>query len=244
MTTTFSLRRVAQYFAKHYAEYGRTYVLTYGIIIAVLSVMAIMRTMITTEIIEVIYPMSLTWLVVVLIGITGISVRSLDGASQCAAIDLTLPMSSLERYLFLLVNTLVMGVLVQLAIVCCFDFWDEIPIMTIVKFYPIIHPIILVAYCWARRSKMAFAGLVWLWAGVMLLIVSLPSAFGGISMGSRLIFDLPDVYFFYDHSGSDIRYVYNYDFTHPTWLRWLYTSVMYVLAYAIAYFKLRERRLA
>ena len=181
---------------------------------------------------------------VLLLGITSTSLRSLDRKSHCAAIDLTLPMSSLERYLFLLVNTIVIGVLVQLAIIYCFDFWGDAPLLTMAKGYMIIHPIILVAYCWARSSKMAVAGLVWLWAGVMLLVTSISTSVGVISMNEYMIFGIPESYTFFDHSGADIRYNYDYDFVHPTWLKWSYTVVMYLLAYAIAYFKLRERRLA
>ena len=241
---TFSIRRVAQYIAKHYAEYGRTYLLTNGVVIAILAAMALLRTVKGYEIVEGLYLITLRAMPVLLLGITSTSLRSLDRKSHCAAIDLTLPMSSLERYLFLLVNTIVMGVLVQLAIIYCFDFWGDAPLLTMAKVYMIIHPIILVAYCWARSSKMAVAGLVWLWAGVMLLVTSISTSVGVISMNEYMIFGIPESYTFFDHSGADIRYNYDYDFVHPTWLKWSYTVVMYLLAYAIAYFKLRERRLA
>lgn len=242
--TTFSLRRVAQYTAKHYAEYGRTYLLTYGVVIAILVAMALLRTVKDYVIVEVLYQMALRAMPILLLLITSISLRSLDRKSYCAAIDLTLPMSSLERYLFLLVNTIVMGVLVQLAIIYCFDFWGDAPWLTMAKGYMIIHPIVLVAYCWARSSKMAVAGLVWLWVGIMILISTVLPSVGVISMGEHLIFGIPEGYTFFDHSGADIRYNYDYDFVHPMWLKWSYTVVMYLLAYAIAYFKLRERRLA
>lgn len=241
---TFSIRRVAQYIAKHYAEYGRTYLLTYGVVIAILAAMALLHTVKDYVVVEIFYQMALRAMPILLLSITSISLRSLERSSHCAAIDLTLPMSSLERYLFLLVNTIVMGVLVQLAIIYCFDFWGDAPLLTMVKGYMIIHPIILVAYCWARSSKMAVAGLVWLWAGVMLLVTSISTSVGVISMNEYMIFGIPESYTFFDHSGADIRYNYDYDFVHPTWLKWSYTVVMYLLAYAIAYFKLRERRLA
>lgn len=240
----FSLRRVAQYIAKHYAEYGRTYLLTYGVVIAILAAMALLHTVKDYVVVEIFYQMALRAMPILLLSITSISLRSLERSSHCAAIDLTLPMSSLERYLFLLVNTIVMGVLVQLAIIYCFDFWGDAPLQTMAKGYMIIHPIILVAYCWARSSKMAVAGLVWLWAGVMLLVTSISTSVGVISMNEYMIFGIPENYTFFDHSGADIRYNYDYDFVHPTWLKWSYTVVMYLLAYAIAYFKLRERRLA
>ncbi len=240
----FSLRRVAQYIAKHYAEYGRTYLLTYGIVIAILAAMALLHTVKDYVVVEIFYQMALRAMPILLLSITSISLRSLERSSHCAAIDLTLPMSSLERYLFLLVNTIVMGVLVQLAIIYCFDFWGDAPLLTMAKGYMIIHPIILVAYCWARSSKMAVVGLVWLWAGVMLLVTSISTSVGVISMNEYMIFGIPESYTFFDHSGADIRYNYDYDFVHPTWLKWSYTVVMYLLAYAIAYFKLRERRLA
>ncbi|MBR5845743.1 MAG: hypothetical protein IKY65_05730 [Rikenellaceae bacterium] len=241
---TFSIRRVAQYIAKHYAEYGRTYLLTYGVVIAILAAMALLHTVKDYVVVEIFYQMALRAMPILLLSITSISLRSLERSSHCAAIDLTLPMSSLERYLFLLVNTIVMGVLVQLAIIYCFDFWGDAPLLTMAKGYMIIHPIILVAYCWARSSKMAVAGLVWLWAGVMLLVTSISTSVGVISMNEYMIFGIPESYTFFDHSGADIRYNYDYDFVHPTWLKWSYSVVMYLLAYAIAYFKLRERRLA
>ena len=241
---TFSIRRVAQYIAKHYAEYGRTYLLTYGVVIAILAAMALLHTVKDYVVVEIFYQMALRAMPILLLSITSISLRSLERSSHCAAIDLALPMSSLERYLFLLVNTIVMGVLVQLAIIYCFDFWGDAPLLTMAKGYMIIHPIILVAYCWARSSKMAVAGLVWLWAGVMLLVTSISTSVGVISMNEYMIFGIPESYTFFDHSGADIRYNYDYDFVHPTWLKWSYTVVMYLLAYAIAYFKLRERRLA
>ena len=126
--TTFSLRRVAQYTAKHYAEYGRRYALMFGVIIAVLAAMALLilaKFKFFLEI-EVLFETVLVCLPAVVVVVADMSVRSLDRTTNRASLEMTLPLTSAERYTFVFFNTLIMGVLVPFAISCAFDFWDYI----------------------------------------------------------------------------------------------------------------------
>lgn len=242
--TTFSLRRVAQYTAKHYAEYGRRYALMFGVIIAVLAAMALLilaKFKFFLEI-EVLFETVLVCLPAVVVVVADMSVRSLDRTTNRASLEMTLPLTSAERYTFVFFNTLIMGVLVPFAISCAFDFWDYIKAPMMFGPYLLVHPYVMVAYCWARRPKYAILGLVLLWAGSLILSINVSAMIGMPEVGGLLHFSLPDGYAF--NRLAPMLYSSEIEFEYPMWVEWLFTTIMWALAYAIAYFKLRERRLA
>lgn len=242
--TTFSLRRVAQYTAKHYAEYGRRYALIFGVIIAVLAAMALLilaKFKFFLEI-EVLFETVLVCLPAVVVVVADMSVRSLDRTTNRATLEMTLPLTSAERYTFVFFNTLIMGALVPFAISCAFDFWDYIKAPMMFGPYLLVHPYVMVAYCWARRPKYAILGLVLLWAGSLILSINVSAMIGRPEVGGLLHFSLPDGYAF--NRLAPMLYSSGIEFEYPMWVEWLFTATMWTLAYAIAYFKLRERRLA
>jgi hypothetical protein len=101
---------------------------------------------------------------------------------------------------------------------------------------------VLVAYCWARRHKYAILGLTLLWALTMFSLASVSSTIGMPAFGNYLHFSLPESYEFF--KAGPMMYGSGIEFDYPMWVEWLFTVVMWALAYVIAYFKLRERRLA
>ena len=243
--TTFSLRRVAQYTAKHYAEYGRRYALIFGVIIVALAAMALLilaKFKFFLEI-EVLYETALICLCAVVVVVADMSVRSLDRTVNRASLEMILPLTSAERYTFVFFNTLIMGVLVPFAISCAFDFWDYFKAPMMFGLYLLVHPYVMVAYCWARRPKYAILGLVLLWAGSLLLLSAISPMVGIPTFGDWIHFSLPDGYAFFNRL-APMLYSSEIKFEYPMWVEWLFTTIMWALAYAIAYFKLRERRLA
>jgi hypothetical protein len=242
--TTFSLRRVAQYTAKHYAEYGRKYALMFGVIIVALAAMALLiwaKFKFFLEI-EGIFQTMLVCLCAVVLGVANMSFCSLDRTTNRASLEMTLPLTSAERYAFVFLNTLIMGVLVPFAISCAFDFWDCFKAPMMLGLYLLVHPYVMVAYCWARRLKYAVVGLVLLWALTMFSLASVSSTIGMPAFGDYLHFSLPESYEFF--KAGPMMYGSGIEFDYPMWIEWLFTVVMWALAYVIAYFKLRERRLA
>lgn len=242
--TTFSLRRVAQYTAKHYAEYGRRYALIFGVIIVALAAMALLiwaKFKFFLEI-EGIFQTVLVFLPAVVVVVADMSVRSLYRTTNRATLEMTLPLTSAERYTFVFFNTLIMGALVPFAISYAFDFWDYFKAPMMFGLYLLVHPYVMVAYCWARYPKYAILGLVLLWAGTLLLLSAISPMVGIPTFGDWLHYSLPEGYVFF--RSAPMLYSSGIEFEYPMWVEWLFTTIMWALAYAIAYFKLRERRLA
>ena len=242
--TTFSLRRVAQYTAKHYAEYGRSYAMLFGSVIAILSVMALLILAKFKFFLEIegIFQTMLVCLCAVVLGVANMSFCSLDRTTNRASLEMTLPLTTAERYAFVFLNTLIMGVLVPFAISCVFDFWDCFKAPMMLGLFFLVHPYVLVAYCWARRHKYAILGLMLLWALTMFSLASVSSTIGMPAFGNFLHFSLPESYEFF--KAGPMMYGSGIEFDYPMWVEWLFTTIMWALAYVIAYFKLRERRLA
>ena len=242
--TTFSLRRVAQYTAKHYAEYGRRYALIFGVIIVALAAMALLilaKFKFFLEI-EVLFETALIFLPAVVVVVADMSVRSLYRTTNRATLEMTLPLTSAERYTFVFLNTLIMGVLVPFAISYAFDFWDYFKAPVMFGLYLLVHPYVMVAYCWARYPKYAIVGLVLLWAGSLLSLSAISPMIGIPTFGDWPHYSLPEGYVFF--RSAPMLYSSGIEFEYPIWVEWLFTATMWTLAYAIAYFKLRERRLA
>lgn len=244
---TFSLRRVAQYTAKHYSEYGRSYAMFFGTVIAILAVMALMivskkEFFIEHLAVEFFYEGSLAMLPAMVLGVAALSVRSLDRTTNRTTFELTLPLSDAERYAFVFLNMLIMGVLVPFAIFCVFNHGQYLKVPMMLGLFFLVHPYVLVAYCWARRPRYAILGLVLLWALSLFSLASVSSLIGMPTFGNYIHFSLPDGYSFF--KSAPIEYHSDITFNYPTWVEWLFTATMWALAYAIAYFKLRERRLA
>lgn len=242
--TTFSLRRVAQYTAKHYAEYGRRYALIFGVIIATLAAMALLiwaKFKFFLEI-EGLFQTVLVCLPAVVVVVADMSVRSLYRTTNRATLEMTLPLTSAERYTFVFFNTLIVGALVPFAISCAFDFWDYFKAPVMFGLYLLVHPYVMVAYCWARYPKYAIVGLVLLWAGTLLSLSAISPMIGIPTFGDWLHYSLPEGYVFF--RSAPMLYSSGIEFEYPMWVEWLFTTIMWALAYAIAYFKLRERRLA
>lgn len=242
--TTFSLRRVAQYAAKHYAEYGRRYALMFGVIIVALAAMALLILAKFKFFLEIegIFQTMLVCLCAVVLGVANMSFCSLDRTTNRATLEMTLPLTLAERYAFVFLNTLIMGVLVPFAISCAFDFWDYFKAPMMFGLYLLVHPYVMVAYCWARYPKYAILGLVLLWAGTLLSLSAISPMIGIPTFGDWIHFSLPEGYVFF--RSAPMLYSSGIEFEYPIWVEWLFTTIMWALAYAIAYFKLRERRLA
>lgn len=242
--TTFSLRRVAQYTAKHYAEYGRSYAMLFGSVIAILSVMALLILAKFKFFLEIegIFQTMLVCLCAVVLGVANMSFCSLDRTTNRATFELTLPLSDAERYTFVFLNTLIVGVLVPFVIFCIFNYGIYHKVSVIVGLFFLVHPYVLVAYCWARRHKYAILGLTLLWALTMFSLASVSSTIGMPAFGDYLHFSLPESYEFF--KAGPMMYGSGIEFDYPMWVEWSFTVVMWALAYVIAYFKLRERRLA
>ena len=242
--TTFSLRRVAQYTAKHYAEYGRRYALIFGVIIVALAAMALLiwaKFKFFLEI-EGLFQTVLVCLPAVVVVVADMSVRSLYRTTNRATLEMTLPLTSAERYTFVFFNTLIIGALVPFAISYAFDFWDYFKAPMMFGLYLLVHPYVMVAYCWARYPKYAILGLVLLWAGTLLSLSAISPMIGIPTFGDWLHYSLPEGYVFF--RSAPMLYSSGIEFEYPMWVEWLFTTIMWALAYAIAYFKLRERRLA
>ena len=192
--------------------------------------------------IEGIFQTMLVCLPAVVVVVADMSVRSLYRTTNRATLEMTLPLTSAERYAFVFLNTLIMGVLVPFAISCAFDFWDCFKAPEMLGLYLLVHPYVMVAYCWARRLKYAVVGLVLLWAGTLLLLSAISPMVGIPTFGDWLHYSLPEGYVFF--RSAPMLYSSGIEFEYPMWVEWLFTTIMWALAYAIAYFKLRERRLA
>lgn len=242
--TTFSLRRVAQYTAKHYAEYGRRYALIFGVIIVALAAMALLILAKFKFFLEIegLFQTVLVCLPAVVVVVADMSVRSLYRTTNRATLEMTLPLTSAERYTFVFFNTLIVGALVPFAISCAFDFWDYFKAPVMFGLYLLVHPYVMVAYCWARYPKYTIVGLMLLWAGTLLSLSAISPMIGIPTFGDWLHYSLPEGYVFF--RSAPMLYSSGIEFEYPIWVEWLFTTTMWTLAYAIAYFKLRERRLA
>ena len=122
---------------------------------------------------------------------------SLDRTTNRASLEMALPLTSAERYTFVFLNTLIMGVLVPFAISCAFDFWDCFKAPEMLGLYLLVHPYVMVAYCWARYPKYAIVGLVLLWAGTLLSLSAISPMIGIPTFGDWIHFSLPEGYVFF-----------------------------------------------
>ena len=108
----FSFNRFKTFAAKHYAEYGRNYKIAMLVLLSIWALFAIMEHsgIIGDDILNTKQVVTIAALVGMLSNVTASSMGSLNCKNDI--IDLTLPVTTLERFTFIMLNSFVLGVVV------------------------------------------------------------------------------------------------------------------------------------
>ena len=109
----FSFNRFKTFASKHYAEYGRNYKIAMLVLLGVWALFAIMEHsgIIGDDILNTKQVVTIAALIGMLSNVTASSMGSLNCKNDI--IDLTLPINTLERFTFIMLNSFVLGVVYQ-----------------------------------------------------------------------------------------------------------------------------------
>ena len=238
----FSFNRFKTFASKHYAEYGRSYKISILILLGIWVLFAIMEHsgMIGEDILNTKHVVTLAALVGMLSHITATSMGSLNCKNDI--IDLTLPVNTIERFTFIMLNSLVLGVVVPTFIL-------DIPAQQLLPTLcamTILHSAFMVVACWGAKRGYSYFVIAF-----FVVVIGITSLFEQIdifiSYGYGKFFSLlPNdnaVYMsnIYETDGL----VYRWDLTTEIsgWLHLIFNGLIVIGLYYVSYLKLREREL-
>ena len=238
----FSFNRFKTFASKHYAEYGRSYKISILILLGIWVLFAIMEHsgMIGEDILNTKHVVTLAALVGMLSHMTATSMGSLNCKNDI--IDLTLPVNTIERFTFIMLNSLVLGVLVPTFIL-------DIPAQQLLPTLcamTLLHSATMVVACWGAKRGYSYFVIAF-----FVVVIGITSLFEQIdifiSYGYGKFFSLlPNdnaVYMsnIYETDGL----VYRWDLTTEIsgWLHLIFNGAIVAGLYIVSYLKLREREL-
>lgn len=238
----FSFNRFKTFASKHYAEYGRSYKISILILLGIWILFAIMEHsgMIGDDLLNTKQVVNIAALVGMLSHITATSMGSLNRKNDI--IDLTLPVNTIERFTFIMLNSLVLGVVVPTFIL-------DIPAQQLLPTLfamTLLHSATMVVACWG--AKRGYSYFVIAFFAVVIGITSLFEQIDiFISYGYGKYFSLlPNdnaVYMsnIYETDGL----VYRWDLTTEIsgWAHLAFNGLIVIGLYYVSYLKLREREL-
>ena len=238
----FSFNRFKTFAAKHYAEYGQKYKIAMLVLVGIWAIFAIMEHsgMIGEDMLNTKHVVTIAALVGMLSHITATSMGSLNCKSDI--IDLTLPVTTIERFTFIMLNSLVLGVVVP-------TFMLDIPAQQTLPTLcamTLLHSATMVVACWGAKRGYSYFVIAF-----FVVVIGITSLFEQIdifiSYGYGKYFSLlPNdnaVYMsnIYETDGL----VYRWDLTTEIsgWLHLIFNGLIVIGLYYVSYLKLREREL-
>ena len=238
----FSFSRFKTFAAKHYAEYGRSYKIAILILLGIWVLFAIMEHsgMIGDDLLNTKQVVNLAALVGMLSHITATSMGSLNCKNDI--IELTLPVTTLERFTFIMLNSFVLGVVVPV-------FLLDIPAQQLLPTLctmTLLHAALMVVACWgAKRGYSHFV------IAFFIVVIGITSLFEQIdiflSYGYGKYFSLlPNdnaVYMSNIYETDGLVYRWDLLTQIPGWVHLAFNGAIVVGLYIVSFLKLRERRL-
>ena len=238
----FNFSRFKTFASKHYAEYGRSYKISILILLGIWILFAIMEHsgMIGDDLLNTKQVVNIAALVGMLSHITATSMGSLNRKNDI--IDLTLPVNTIERFTFIMLNSLVLGVVVPTFIL-------DIPaqqLLPTICAMTLLHSATMVVACWGAKRGYSYFVIAF-----FVVVIGITSLFEQIdifiSYGYGKFFSLlPNdnaVYMsnIYETDGL----VYRWDLTTEIsgWLHLAFNGAIVAGLYIVSYLKLREREL-
>lgn len=238
----FSFNRFKTFAAKHYAEYGQKYKIAMLVLVGIWAIFAIMEHsgMIGEDMLNTKHVVTIAALVGMLSHITATSMGSLNCKNDI--IDLTLPVNTIERFTFIMLNSLVLGVVVPTFIL-------DIPAQQLLPTLcamTLLHSATMVVACWGAKRGYSYFVIAF-----FVVVIGITSLFEQIdifiSYGYGKFFSLlPNdnaVYMsnIYETDGL----VYRWDLTTEIsgWLHLAFNGLIVIGLYYVSYLKLREREL-
>ena len=238
----FSFNRFKLFAAKHYAENGQKYKIAMLVLVGIWAIFAIMELsgMIGEDILNTKHVVTIAALMGIVSHITATSMGSLNCKNDI--IDLTLPVNTIERFTFIMLNSIVLGVVVPTLVL-------DIPAQ---QFVPtlctmaLIHAALMVVACWGAKRGYSYAVLIF-----FAVVIGITSLFEQIdifiSYGYGKYFSLlPNdnaVYMsnIYETDGL----VYRWDLTTEIsgWAHLAFNGAIVAGLYIVSYLKVREREL-
>ncbi|MBQ9137543.1 MAG: hypothetical protein IJX65_02780 [Alistipes sp.] len=238
----FNFNRFKTFALKHYSEYGRNYKISMLILLGVWGIIAIMKHsgMMEEDMLNIKQVVTLATLIGMLSNITSSSMGSLDRKNNI--IDLTLPVTTLERFVFVLLNSFVLGVVVP-------TFVLDIPAQQLIPTLCTMimaHAALMAVACWG--NKRGYSYLVIAFFAVVIGITSLFEQIDiFISYGYGKFFSLlPNdwaVYMSNIYETDGLVYRWDLLTTIPAWVHLAFNGAITVGLYIVSFLKLRERQL-
>lgn len=238
----FSFNRFKTFALKHYSEYGRRYKISTLILLGVWGIFAIMEHsgMIGEDLLNTKQVVNLAALMGMLSHITATSMGSLDRKNSI--IDLTLPVTTLERFVFVWLNSFVLGVVVPTFVLDISA--QQLP--SVLCAMTMIHSAMLAVACWGNKR-----GYSYLVIAFFIVVIGVTSLFEQIdvfiSYGYGNFFSLlPNdkaVYLSNIYETDGIVYRWDMLTTIPAWVHLVFNGAIVIGLYIVSFLKLRERQL-
>lgn len=238
----FSFNRFKTFAAKHYAEYGRNYKIAILILLGIWVLFAIMEHsgMIGDDLLNTKQVVNLAALMGMLSHITATSMGSLNCKNDI--IDLTLPVTTIERFTFIMLNSFILGVIVP-------TFVLDIPAQ---QFLPtlcamtLLHAALMVVACWGAKRGYSYFVIAF-----FIVVIGITSLFEQIdiflSYGFGKYFSLlPNnnaVYMSNIYETDGLVYRWDLLTQIPGWVHLAFNGAIVVGLYIVSFLKLREREL-
>ena len=238
----FSFNRFKTFAAKHYAEYGRNYKISMLVLLGIWTIFAILEHsgMIGDDILNTKQVVNIAALMGMLSNITASSMGSLNCKNDI--IDLTLPINTLERFTFIMLNSFVLGVVVP-------TFLLDIPAQQLLPtlcIMTLLHAALMVVACWGAKRGYSYAVIAF-----FIAVIGITSLFEQIdifiSYGYGNYFSLlPNnnaVYMSNIYETTGIVYTWEQFTEISGWLHLAFNGAIVVGLYIVSFLKLREREL-
>ncbi len=238
----FSFNRFKTFASKHYAEYGQKYKIAMLVLVGIWAIFAIMEHsgMIGEDMLNTKHVVTIAALMGIVSHITATSMGSLNCKNDI--IDLTLPVNTIERFTFIMLNSLVLGVVVPTFIL-------DIPAQ---QFVPtlctmiMIHAALMVVACWGAKRGYSYFVIAF-----FVVVIGITSLFEQIdifiSYGYGKFFSLlPNnnaVYMSNIYETDGLIYRWELFTEISGWLHLAFNGAIVAGLYIISYLKLREREL-
>lgn len=238
----FNFNRFKTFAAKHYAEYGRNYKIAMLVLLGIWAIFAIMEHsgMIGEDILDTKQVVTIAALMGIVSHITATSMGSLNCKSDI--IDLTLPVNTIERFTFIMLNSFVLGVVVPTFVlnIPAQQFLPTLCIMTL------LHAVLMVVACWGAKRGYSYAVLLFFVAviGITALFEQIDIF---ISYGYGNYFSLlPNnnaVYMSNIYETEGLVYRWELFTKISGWLHLAFNGLIIIGLYYVSFLKLREREL-
>ena len=238
----FNFSRFKTFAAKHYAEYGRGYKISMLVLLGVWALFAIMEHsgMIGDDLLNTKQVVNLAALMGMLSHITATSMGGLNCKNDI--IDLTLPVTTLERFTFILLNSFILGVVVPV-------FLLDIPAQQLLPTLcamTLLHSAFMVVACWGAKRGYSYFVIAF-----FIVVIGITSLFEQIdiflSYGYGKYFSLlPNdnaVYMSNIYETDGLVYRWDLQTQIPWWVHLAFNGAIVAGLYIVSFFKLREREL-